>query len=84
VPLQFFRAFDGMDVWSASSHGFSFVISYDSPERPDFHGNAGYWASWHPVYLGSLAVEITGAPFKSFTEAEAACNSTLNVLNEYP
>lgn len=83
MPLQFHRALDSMDIWSASSDGVSFVISYESPNGPGLHGRAGYLASWRPLDLGSLAIKITGAPFETFAEAEEACNAMLAVLDEH-
>jgi len=41
TPLQFHRVLERMDVWSASSGGFSFVNSNESPTGPGFHGRAG-------------------------------------------
>jgi hypothetical protein len=45
-----------------------------------FHGRAGYLASWRPVYEGRCAIRITGLPFKTFDEAEAACDAMLKHL----
>jgi hypothetical protein len=53
------------------------VISYESPAGPGFHGRAGYIASWRPVCRGRGAIRITGSPFKTFDEAEAACDAML-------
>jgi hypothetical protein len=60
----------------------SFVISYESPAGPGFHGRAGYLASWRPVYEGRGAIRITGSPFKTFDEAEAACDAMLKLISE--
>ena len=81
TPLQFHRALEHMDVWSASSDGFSFVISYESPSGPGFHGRTGYLASWRALQLNSLAIKIGGSPFDTFAKAEEACNAMLDVLN---
>jgi hypothetical protein len=35
-----------MEIWSGSSNGFSFVISYESPSGPGFHGRTGFVASY--------------------------------------
>ena len=80
MPLQFNRALEKMEIWSANSDGYSFVISYESPAGPGFHGRAGYLASWRPVYEGRGAINITGSPFKTFDEAEAACDAMLKHL----
>ncbi len=82
TSLQFRRALADMDVWSASSDGCSFVISYENPDGPGFHGGTGYLASWRPLHLGSLAIRISGSPFDTFAKAEAACNAVLGDLEE--
>ena len=69
-----------MEIWSASSNGFSFVISYESPTGPGFHGKPGYVASWRSRSPSKGAIRITGSPFKTFTEAEEACEATLEYL----
>jgi hypothetical protein len=33
------------EIWSGSSNGFSFVISYESRNGPGFHGQTGFMAS---------------------------------------
>jgi hypothetical protein len=80
MPLQFHGAVEKMEIWSANSDGYSFVISYESPVGPGFHGRAGYLASWRRVYEGRGAIRITGSPFKTFDEAEAACDAMLKYL----
>ena len=35
-----------------------------------------------PLYSGTGAIKVTGSPFSTFVEAEAACNTMLSVLNE--
>jgi hypothetical protein len=47
---------------------------------PSFHGGPGYVASWRPVYLGRGAIRVVGSPFKTFDEAEAACDAMLKHL----
>ena len=80
MALQFRRAIEHMEIWSASSEGFSFVITYGSPTGPGFHGRAGYVASWRPLIGGSSAIKIGGSPFKMLAEAEEACNAILKHL----
>jgi hypothetical protein len=79
MALQFHRAIEHMEIWSASSAGFSFVISYESPAGPGFRGRAGYVVSWRRA-IGSGAVKIGGSPFKMLAEAEQACNVVLKHL----
>jgi hypothetical protein len=77
MPLQFHRAVETMEIWSASSDEYSFVISFENPAGQGFHGRTGYVASWRPVYSGRSAIRITGSPFKTLDEAEAACAAML-------
>jgi hypothetical protein len=80
MPLQFHRVVGDMEIWIGSGDGYSFVISFESPNGPGFHGRGGYLASWRPVYEGRGAIRITGSPFKTFAEAEDACNTMLKYL----
>jgi hypothetical protein len=80
MPLQFHRAVENMEIWSAYSDGYSFVISFESPAGPGFHGRGGYLASWRPAYAGLGAIRIISSPFKTFDEAEAACDAMLKNL----
>ncbi len=82
TPLQFHRALEEMNVWSASSDGFSFVISFESPTGPGFHGRTGYLASWRPIYVGLGAIKVIGSPFESLENAEEACNAMLKHLKD--
>jgi hypothetical protein len=79
MPLHFHRAAEKIEIWSAYSDGYSFVISNESLAGPGFHGRPGYLASWRP-YPGFGAIKIIGSPFKTFDEAEAACNAMLRDL----
>ena len=81
MTLQFHRPVVDMDIWSASSDGHSFVISYESFDGPGFHGRPGFMASWRPLYYSIGAIKIIGSPFKAFAEAEDACNAMLKHLN---
>jgi len=78
--LQFHRAVDNLEIWSASRDGFSFVITHESRGGPGFHGRPGYVASWRQLYLGSGAIKIGGSPFSTFAESEEACNLMLKHL----
>jgi hypothetical protein len=80
MALQFHRAIEHMEIWSASGDGISFVISYQSPAGSGFHGRAGYVASWRRSIGGSSAIKIGGSPFKMLAEAEEACNAMLKYL----
>lgn len=80
MVLQFHRAVENMDIWSATSEGFSFVITYESSTGGGFHGRAGYVASWRPLYESRGAIRIVGSPFKTLAEAEDACNTMLTHL----
>ena len=81
AALQLQRAVEEMEIWSANSDGFSFTISYfKSFAGSGFQGRPGYVASWRPLYGGYSAAESTGSPFKSFDEAETACDAKLTRL----
>ena len=80
MSLQFHRAVENMDVWSASSANISFVISFASRTGPGFHGRPGFLASWQPLYSSTGAIEIIGSPFETFADAEGACNAILREL----
>ena len=83
MPLQFHRSVEDMEIWSATSEDdFSFVISFESPTGPGFHGRAGFIATWRPLYESRGAIKINGSPFGTYAEAEQACNRMLQHLNE--
>jgi hypothetical protein len=84
MPLQFRRVVDQMQIWSANSAGYSFTISFfESLSGPGFRKMPGYVASWRPLDQGRGAIKITGSPFRSFEEAEAACAAMLkNLMRE--
>ena len=82
MSLQFRRAVENMDVWSASSADISFVITFATPTGSGFHGRRGFLASWRPLYSRRGAVKVVGSPFQTFVEAEAACNTVLEMLQE--
>ncbi|WFU45411.1 hypothetical protein QA640_46115 (plasmid) [Bradyrhizobium sp. CB82] len=69
MALQFHRAVEHKEVWSASSNGFSFVITYDSPYGSGFHGRTDYMASWRPLYVNRGATKIGGSPFDTIARA---------------
>ncbi|RZN10790.1 hypothetical protein CWO91_11345 [Bradyrhizobium genosp. SA-3] len=83
MALQFHRAVEHLEVWSASSNGFSFVITYESPNGPGFHGRPGYMASWRPLRVSKGATKIGGSPFDTFAQAEEACNAMLMHLQTH-
>ena len=65
MPLEFQRAIEEMEIWSANSDGYSFAISFfKSFAGPGFHGRPGYVASWRPLYGGRGAIKVIGSPFK--------------------
>ena len=82
MALQFHRAVEHLEIWSARGDCFSFVITHDSPTGPGFHGRPGYLASWRPLHQSRGAIKIGGSPFKTFDEAEAACNFILKHLTK--
>jgi hypothetical protein len=71
---------EDMEIWNASSDGFSFVISYESRSGPGFHGRTGFVASWRPILQNRSAIRVAGSPFETLTEAEEACTAMLGQL----
>ena len=80
MSLQFHQAVEHLDVWIASSADISFVIAFASPTGPGFRGRHGFVASWRPLHPRTVAVRVTGSPFKTFADAEAACIYMLGIL----
>lgn len=81
--MQFSRVINPveiMEIWNASSDGFSFVISHESRSGPGLHGNPGFVASWRPIYQNRCAIKVGGSPFKTLAEAEQACEVILGHL----
>src|SRR6516165_4585398 len=62
MALQFYRAIEHMEVWSASRDGFSFVITHGSRAGHGFRGQPGYVASWRPLDQSRGAIKIGGSP----------------------
>jgi hypothetical protein len=80
MALHFSRvapAKEELEIWSASERGFSFVISNESTRGPGLHGRPGFVASWRPINFNRPAIKIGGSPFKTFAEAENACEAML-------
>ena len=69
-----------IQIWNATSNGFSFVISFESRNGPGLHGHPGFLASWRPMYQNRRAVKVLGSPFGTFAEAERACDAMLGYL----
>jgi hypothetical protein len=85
MAMQFIRVInpvEDMEIWTASSDGFSFVISYASRSGPGFRGRTGFVASWRPIHQNRGAIKIGGSPFKTLTEAEEACKVMLGHLTQ--
>ena len=83
MAMQFTRVvspLEDMEIWNASSNGFSFVISYESRSGPGLHGRTGFVASWRPIDQNRPAIKIGGSPFKTLAEAEEACKAMLGYL----
>jgi hypothetical protein len=85
MAMQFTRVVSpvaDMEIWNASSDGFSFVISYESRDGLGFHGPPGYVASWRSLSQNTHAIRVAGSPFKAFAEAEEACKAMLGYLTK--
>ena len=80
--VQFSRVIipvENIQVWNAASDGSSFVISFASRS---VRGNTGFIASWRPIHQNRSAVKVIGSPFKTFPEAEKACEAVLGHIKE--
>ncbi|WP_084029634.1 hypothetical protein [Bradyrhizobium sp. LMTR 3] len=85
MALHFSRvapAIEELEIWSASERGFSFVISNENTSGPGLHGRPGFVASWRPISLNRHAIKVGGSPFKTFAEAEKACEAILAHLTK--
>ena len=77
--MQFSRIISSVDlqIWTASSDGFSCAISFESRSGPGLRGRPGFVASWRPIYQNRTAIKVGGSPFKTLAEAEKACTTML-------
>jgi hypothetical protein len=85
MAMEFTRVInpvEDMEIWSASSGGFSFVVSYENHSGPGLHGHPGFVASWRPIDRNRSAIKIGGSPFKTLAEAEKACEAMLEYLTD--
>lgn len=73
-----------LQIWNANSEGFSFVISYETPNGPGLHGRPGFVVSWRPLLQNKPAIKVGGSPFKTFEEAERACEIVREHLTRLP
>ena len=71
-----------LEIWSASELGYSFVISNESRTGPGLRGQPGFVASWRPINFNSTAIRVGGSPFRTFAEAEKACEDMLVHLSK--
>jgi hypothetical protein len=77
--MQFSRVItpiEDIQVWNASSDGFSFVISYENRGGPGLQGNPGFLASWRPLHQNRPAVKVIGSPFARGKASELARGSS--------
>jgi hypothetical protein len=75
-------ATEELEIWSAIERGFSFVISNESRDGRGLHGKPGFVASWRPIHINKPAIRVGGSPFKTFAEAETACEAMLAYLTK--
>ena len=66
-----------LEIWSAIELDYSFVISNESRSGPELRGKPGFVASWRPINFNRTAIRVGGSPFKTFAEAENACEAML-------
>ena len=80
--LQFHRAVEYLDLWSASSADISFRHHICQSGGP-LHGRRGFLATWRPLHSrrgrgqGDRITVRDTSP-----DAEAACNTMLGVLEQ--
>ena len=80
IVMQFNRVsgpVEDLHMWSATSNGFSFVISFETRNGPGLRGRHGYLASWRPIHQSRCAIKVGGSPFPTLIEAEIACSAIL-------
>jgi hypothetical protein len=82
MALHFHLSLERLQIWSAASGGFSFVISHETTVGKGLHGRLGFMATWRPLNKNIGAIKIAGAPFETFADAEQACNRTLEYLTD--
>jgi hypothetical protein len=84
--MQFSRVttLKDLEIWNASSSGFSFVISYESRSGPGLHGAPGFVVSWRPAHQNRPAIKVGGSPFRTRGDAERACEIMLEHLTRKP
>ena len=85
--MQFSRVISSihdLQIWNATSNGFSFVMSYACRSGPGLHGHPGFVASWRPIGRNRSAIKVGGSPFKTLGEAEEACEAMLGHLTSEP
>ena len=77
--MEFSRIISPVDlqIWTASSNGFSFVISFESRNGPGLHGRPGFVASWRAIDQNRCAIKVGGSPFETLAEAEKASMAML-------
>ena len=59
------------------------MISNQSSTGPGLHGRPGFVASWRPIHINKPAVRVGGSPFKTFVQAEQACEALVVALLIY-
>ena len=78
--MQFSRVItlvENIQIWNASSDGFSFVISYESRSGLGFHGRTGFVASLPPLDQSRCAIKVGGSPFKTLASPKKLARSCL-------
>ena len=68
---------EDLHIWSATSNGFSFVISFETRSGPGLRGRLGYLESWRPIYQSRCAIKVGVSPLETLAEDETACATML-------
>jgi len=80
MSLQFHRAVEDMEIWSATGDGFSFVITYETLPVPAFMDASPMWRRRGRSIGVAARSRSGGLAFATFAEAEKACNTMLEYL----
>ena len=83
MALQFHRAVEDIGIWSATSDGFSFVISYASRTGHGLHGRPGFMASWRPLYQKQNRYQDHRLALKHFRRGRGSLQHNAGASDEH-
>ena len=68
--------------WTATTAQLSLAAADMFATPVAVHWSSRLYASWSLLYQNRTAIKVTGSPFKTFVEAENACNAIFSHLND--